>query len=111
MIGISSNNGAYLEDFAHLQQSVRDILTTPIGSRTLRRDYGSRLPLLVDQPFSASLLLNIYKSTAEALRLWEPRIAIKKISATFEDGKITLTMAGIYLPDGEAVELDRISVT
>uniref|UniRef100_UPI0026076D20 ATPase domain-containing protein n=1 Tax=uncultured Sphingobium sp. TaxID=316087 RepID=UPI0026076D20 len=29
---------------------VRDILTTPIGSRLMRRDYGSLIPELIDQP-------------------------------------------------------------
>ena len=34
----------------HLRQSVADIITTPIGSRVMRRDYGSLVPALIDQP-------------------------------------------------------------
>jgi hypothetical protein len=40
-----------LEGIDHLKQSIIDILTTPIGSRVMRRDYGSRLFELVDIHF------------------------------------------------------------
>jgi phage baseplate assembly protein W len=48
MIGLDASTGKQLSGMAHLRQSVRDILTTPIGTRVMRRDYGSRLYRLVD---------------------------------------------------------------
>lgn len=43
MNGVNSRTGKRLSGVAHLRQSVRDILTTPVGSRVLIRDYGSEL--------------------------------------------------------------------
>ena len=37
-----------LEANAHLNQSIADILTTPIGTRVMRPDYGSNIPRLID---------------------------------------------------------------
>ena len=45
--GMDASTGQPLTGSAHLVQSIRDILTTPIGSRVMRRDYGSRLPALL----------------------------------------------------------------
>ena len=47
MIGMARTSGAILTGDAHLAQSVADILTTPIGSRVMRREYGSLLFELV----------------------------------------------------------------
>ncbi|KPN28874.1 baseplate wedge subunit [Halolamina pelagica] len=43
MPGVDRTNGQRLEGLAHIRQSVADILTTPLGSRVMRRDYGSLL--------------------------------------------------------------------
>ena len=52
MTGMSRFTGEKLDpnSDAHLVQSIGDILTTPLGSRVLRRSYGSELPDLIDQP-------------------------------------------------------------
>lgn len=50
MIGIDSGTGRYLHGNEHLRQSVTDILSTPVGSRVLLREYGSRLFSLLDNP-------------------------------------------------------------
>jgi phage baseplate assembly protein W len=52
MIGMDARSGAFSDDLAHLRQSIADVLTTPIGSRVQRREYGSLLPELIDQPFN-----------------------------------------------------------
>ena len=54
----SMNNitGESIDGLAHLKQSVNDILTTPIGSRVMRRDYGCGLVELLDSPIDASLI-------------------------------------------------------
>ena len=45
------------DETAHIKQSIADILLTPIGSRIQRRDYGSRIPELIDRPMNHALLL------------------------------------------------------
>ena len=80
MTGMSRQTGAALDDDAHLAQSITDILTTPIGSRLARRDYGSLLPDLIDQPLTPALPLRIYGATAVAVARWEPRLRLRRVS-------------------------------
>jgi phage baseplate assembly protein W len=111
MNGTSATTGKPLSGIDHLRQSIRDILTTPIGSRVMRRDYGSRLFELVDAPMNRSTLLDIYAATAEAIARWEPRFKLQRVVASSASpGHVVLDLAGEYLPDGRAVRLDGIEV-
>lgn len=111
MIGIDKNTGKALEGLAHLKQSIEDILTTPKGTRVMRREYGSDLPRLVDAPTNRETLLDIYAATAGALAEWEPRIAVESVTATdITEGRIILSITGEYLPDGQTVTIDGIRV-
>ena len=112
MIGTDSATGKRLEGLAHLRQSIRDILTTPLGSRVMRRDYGSRLFELVDAPLTPGLLVEIYAATAEALAQWEPRFHLLKVAAASvgDAGKVSLTLEGRYLPDGKPITLEGIVI-
>ena len=111
MIGISAETGAPLDGARHLEQSVRDILTTPVGSRVMRRDYGSELPRLVDAPLDGATLVRIYAASAEALERWEPRLALDRVEAVaFEAGRLTLELAGTFVATGEAFRTE-VSVT
>lgn len=74
------STGKPLDGLAHLVQSIVDILTTPIGSRVMRREYGSLLPQLVDQPANQATTLALFAATADALRRWEPRLRLKKVA-------------------------------
>ncbi len=111
MLGTNANDGKPLEGLAHLAQSIRDILTTPIGSRVMRRDYGSRLPQLVDAPLNRRTIMDLYAATAEAIKRWEPRFRLKRTSITdTSGGAVVLELTGDYLPDGKEVTLDGIKV-
>ncbi|SPX13597.1 Baseplate assembly protein W [Escherichia coli] len=48
--GMNPDGTGNLNDMEHLKQSVRDILTTPLASRVMRREYGSLVPDLIDEP-------------------------------------------------------------
>ena len=82
MDGVS---GGTADGTAHLAQSIRDVLTTPLGSRVQRRDYGSLLPELIDQPFNDHTRLQLFGATATALMRWEPRIRLTRVSITPSD--------------------------
>ncbi len=111
MLGTNSTTGKALSGIDHLRQSIQDILTTPIGSRVMRRDYGSNLYRLVDAPTTRTALLEIYVATAEALTRWEPRLALSQVTATaVQPGQITLSLYGTYIPDGSPVVLDGLIV-
>jgi len=79
MSGVSRLAGTALSGNDHLAQSIGDILTTPIGSRIMRRDYGSMLFELIDQPLNPFTRLLVFASSALALRRWEPRLRLKRI--------------------------------
>ena len=63
----------------HIAQSVADIVTTPLGSRVMRRDYGCLLPLLIDQPDNPATQIRITAAVAGALLRWEPRVRLMRL--------------------------------
>ncbi|WP_336142823.1 GPW/gp25 family protein [Acinetobacter sp. 102] len=71
---------AFSSELDHIKQSIQDILTTPIGSRIMRREYGSRLADLMDKPINDALILQCYSAIYTALLLWEKRIDVSQIS-------------------------------
>ncbi|AOR65104.1 GPW/gp25 family protein [Pectobacterium wasabiae] len=103
--GMSRDNGQTLGDLEHIRQSVRDILITPVGSRVMRRDYGSLLSVLIDQPQNPAVKLQVMAACYMALLRWEPRITLTGInlSSTF-DGRLTVDITGV-LADSNAVSL------
>lgn len=96
MTGMSRTAGAALDGVDHLDQSVRDILGTPIGTRAGRRTYGSHVPRLVDQPFTAANVLRIYAASAVALSRWEDRLRLTRVSLApgSRPGAATITVEG-----------------
>lgn len=112
MNGINSSTGKSLSGVEHLRQSIRDILTTPIGSRVMRRDYGSRIFELIDAPMNRTTLLDLYAATGEALEKWEPRFKLQQVKAvSATPGKVELDMVGLYVPEGQVIYIDGIIIT
>ena len=111
MQGLDASTGATLAGIDHLRQSIGDILTTRIGTRVMRRDYGSDLPGLVDRPMSPGLRVEIFAATARALRRWEPRVRVERIAvANAVPGRLTIELVVRHLPDGRTITLDGITV-
>ncbi|ABX35240.1 GPW/gp25 family protein [Delftia acidovorans SPH-1] len=76
---MNRHTGRRIEGMEHLRQSVADILSTPIGSRVMRRDYGSLVPALLDQPDNNATQARLRAAVASALMRWEPRIRLTRI--------------------------------
>jgi len=74
----------------HIRQSINDILSTPVGSRLMRREYGSLLPELIDQPLHGATLLRAYAATATAIMRWEPRVQIQRVQLSMSEGRLVL---------------------
>ncbi|MDH0657309.1 MULTISPECIES: GPW/gp25 family protein [Acinetobacter] len=111
-MGMNVLNGRSLTGLDHLKQSIADILNTPIGSRVMRRDYGSKLFSLIDAPLNRGTLVDIYAATAEALMKWEDRLLVSAVDITSAQlGQITLKITGKYVLDGKTVQLDGIVVS
>lgn len=120
MNGTSAQDGTTLSGIDHLRQSIRDILSTPLGSRVARRWYGSDLFNLVDAPINRQTLADIYRATAIALsttnpitgQAVEPRFVLQKVTvASLAAGSLVLDLMGDYLPEGRVITLDGINVT
>lgn len=79
-LGMNAVTGQSLDGLAHIRQSVSDILTTPLGSRVMRRDYGSLLPELIDQPLVGATVLKALAAATIALIRWEPRLRITQLN-------------------------------
>lgn len=112
MAGMSRTTGQALGGFDHLRQSIQDILSTPVGSRVHRRDYGSMLPRLVDRPINESLVSDLVAATAAALDRWEPRLRLERVNieSVTAEGRVELSLVGYYLLDGRRVELEGLVV-
>lgn len=111
--GLDMQSGRAVSGLDHLRQSVRDILVTPIGSRVMRRDYGSGLADLIDQNLTPLTLAQIYAASVDALHKWEPRLRVTRVQAEalpeeMEDGRLSITVDGIYLPEGREITLDGV---
>ena len=106
------NTGKTISEIAHIKQSIANILSTPIGSRVMRRDYGSRLFERIDQPINGDLIAEIYSDVVEALFTWEPRFEATQVTVqSIEKGKITIDLEGSYVKDGQKIVLENISIS
>ncbi|WP_140918808.1 GPW/gp25 family protein [Limnobaculum xujianqingii] len=83
--GMNASTGRMITDAEHIQQSISDILTTPIGSRLMRRNYGARLQELIDQPANPVTVLKIMSAIYSALYQWEPRVSLTNININIDD--------------------------
>jgi len=84
-----------------IRQNVRIILGTRLGERPLRRDFGSRIHSLVQDPndyVMADLLMN---QVREALLQWEPRLMVTNMQVTQDEGEARMVLN--YIHTGEPV--------
>ena len=104
---MNRSTGAALATSAHISQSIGDILTTPIGSRVMRREYGSLLPDLIDAPFNDTTRLQAYAAVAMALMRWEPRIRLSRVQLSLGDvaGQAILDLEGTLTDSNEPLSL------
>ncbi|QOL16621.1 GPW/gp25 family protein [Dickeya dianthicola] len=94
-LGMNQQTGGRISEMAHLRQSIRDILLTPLGSRLARREYGSLLSELLDQPQNAATRLQVMAAIYGALHRWEPRLQLTAIDLTMAlDGRMVADLTG-----------------
>jgi phage baseplate assembly protein W len=100
--GVNRDAGSLLSGFDHVKQSIGVILTTPIGSRVMRREFGSELFDLIDRPMTDQVILAVYAAVAMAIAKWEPRFALTRcvLSELNEGGGMRMDLEGVYYPRG-----------
>jgi phage baseplate assembly protein W len=95
---MNAATGRATAGITHLYQSITKILTTPIGTRIARRDFGSELPELVDAPNNGATRVRLYAAIATALMQWEPRLRLTRVQLSTQTSD---TGAGIQVVDIE----------
>lgn len=103
---MSRNYGTSLSEIEHINQSLADLISTPVGSRVMRREYGTLLANLLDQPTSEALYLKCYSTIYLAILRWEPRIEISKIFiSSLNQGKQVVDIEGRLINTGQSLNL------
>ena len=83
--GLASDRlGELVTDIQDVDQCIRIILTTPKGSDPHRPLFGSNLHLYIDYPVN-SARPHIVREAVNALREWEPRIEVVKVTVSLVD--------------------------
>ena len=101
-----SSMGQVVDDWPHITDCITKILTTPLGTRVMRRDFGSELPSLVDAPMNSHNLMKIHAATVKAL---EPRLV-----RGFWYGEPRVRVVGVEIkgkPATGAIEVEVMVVT
>lgn len=110
-VGMSNESGVRMGDEAHLRQSIRDIVMTPIGSRVMRRDYGCGLFYLLDQPINGMLVAMAQAQIANALIRWEPRVRFSRVKvSSMEPGHLVLEVTGIWIENNRSFNMAGIHI-
>ncbi len=111
MLGMDRNTGKLLSGTDHIRQSIVDILTTPLGTRVMLPEYGSKLFDLVDNPTDPSLAMRIIMESAGAIARWEPRVRIDRINVLAVDiGKITILIIATDIETQQRLEYNNMEL-
>lgn len=108
MPGIDRETGKVISDEKHIRQSIAVILTTPVGSRVMRRDFGFAC-LDDDGAPRPNIDEGNASQTAEAaIEQWEPRVRDVRVQASFADDRlrglvVEYTIAETGAPDTATV--------
>lgn len=106
MIGMDRRTGQPISGLAHLSQSIEDILGTPLGSRRMRPEYGSKLRRFVDLPVNAGWKSAVQAEVARAIGRWEPRMKLKQVRVlAVVSGRIDLELTGDYLGESRLLRV------
>ncbi|MCD9569454.1 GPW/gp25 family protein [Pseudomonas protegens] len=106
MIGMDRRTGQPLSGIEHVRQSIEDILTTPLGSRRMRPEYGSDLRRYVDLPVTGGWKSAVQAEVARALLRWEPRLKLERVQVVaVVGGQISFQLVGQYLGDSAILEV------
>lgn len=97
MVGIDRRTGHVIDNLASAYQGVEVALTTRIGERVMRREFGAGIAELLGRLMTPSLFVVFQTLIATAIDLWEPRFAVRKIHVRGSADQIRLGSAGFVI--------------
>lgn len=123
--GVNKHTGEILTGWAHVAQSINDILTTPAQSRIFRRAYSGDVSRMIDAPMNDATIMTFFVLVAMALEGWvrdglgnvvhkpsygEPGFKLTNIviESANADGQIKLTLVGEHYPDGHLGDFSTV---
>lgn len=78
-IATNKYTGKAISSIQRIQQIIQDILTTRKGTRLMRPEYGSYIPLLIDSAMNDAGILRLKAAIATAIVINEPTLSVTKI--------------------------------
>ncbi len=86
--------------------SINRILKTPINSRVMRPEFGSKLYELRDREFNDEYKLRAIRYTYEAISKYEPRVKVENVDFKIKpvSGVVILV---ITLSNGDVIEVEN----
>lgn len=105
---ISKSTGQIIpSEIERIKQSIQEILLTPLGSRLMRRQFGSDLLKLIDQPLNEVLILRVYAAIYTPLLLWENRISIEQIQVSrLDGGQLEIQLEAVSMTNSQKLNLN-----
>lgn len=105
MAGVDRRTGKVISNLASAYQGVEVALTTRIGDRMMRREFGAGIAELLGRLMTPPLFVAFQTLIATAIDLWEPRFAVRRIlvSGTVDEirsGRSGFTIEADYRPRG-----------
>lgn len=104
--GIDRFTGKPLSGWLHTYQSIETILSTRLGERVMRRNFGSAVPGILGKNLVPSTMLKFFMAITIAIELWEPRFRVRRFEYpedqngpdNMRQGKIGIKLIGDYRP-------------
>ena len=86
-----------------IENSIKDILLTPLGSRVMLPEYGSRIYELIDRKVDDEFRADLACFVIEAVEKWEKRVKIDEVSLIgLKDHKLSFK---VVLMNGDEIEV------
>jgi phage baseplate assembly protein W len=100
-VGLCARSGKLLSGWAYVEQYIEKVITTRIGTRVMRRHLGTDVPDAQDAPGSQTVILQVFRSIAEALEKYVPWYALREITLADagRDGAYLFLLTGTYYPN------------
>ena len=86
---------ALIEGEDNLDQAMILLLSTALGERQMRFEFGSDLPRMIFEPITSATLVELEEAARIALRDWEPRVLVREVRADPDpvlESKVTLSI-------------------